>query len=265
VTTYSINLYIFKPTMQDAGEKSEYELLREANIRRNKEVMAALGLDDSDFQLHALHKKKSDKGSSSSSSSGSSSGAAKRKRPEKGTTEPSRRSSRVAGLEAEAAAEGGLDGDRADGEEGGGGGSKRFHADLHASEEEHAAAEEAYLRRWAGKQGRVTIVGTASYAHTLMRVRTMSEAALGKRVKAIERAAGKHAVVKMRLFARVLCLEGYEELAADATDALKRLVELLGDPEEEEAAAAAAAGETGEEGEGGQQEEETKESAAQGG
>ena len=52
-------------------------------------------------------------------------------------------------------------------------------------EEEHAAAEEAYLRRWAGKQGRVTIVGTASYAHTLMRVRTMSEAALGKRVKAI--------------------------------------------------------------------------------
>lgn len=35
----------------------------------------------------------------------------------------------------------------------------------------------------------------------------MDEAALGRRIAAIERAKGKHAVVKMRLFARVLFLE----------------------------------------------------------
>lgn len=61
-----------------------------------------------------------------------------------------------------------------------------------------------------------------------MRVRTMSEKALANRVRAIERAAGKHAVVKMRLFARVLCLEGYEALAADAAAALERLVDADG-------------------------------------
>ena len=34
--------------------------------------------------------------------------------------------------------------------------------------------------------------------------------------------------------AQVLCLEGYDDLASDATDALARLIDLLGDPEEEE-------------------------------
>ena len=43
---------------------------------------------------------------------------------------------------------------------------------------------------------------------------------------------GQHAVIKMRLFARVLCLEGYDDLAAEATESLKRLVEELGEPEE---------------------------------
>ena len=38
---------------------------------------------------------------------------------------------------------------------------------------------------------------TASYGHCLMRVRTMSEKQLQNRIKMIERAAGKHCVVKM--------------------------------------------------------------------
>jgi hypothetical protein len=62
----------------------------------------------------------------------------------------------------------------------------------------------------------------------------MSEKALGTRVKVIERAKGQHAVVKMRLFARVLFLEGYESLAEDAAAALERLVSVLGDVAEEE-------------------------------
>ena len=75
---------------------------------------------------------------------------------------------------------------------------------------------------------------TASYAHTLMRVRTMNEAALDRRIAVIERAKGKHAVFKMRLFARVLCLEGYEELAGEATAALGHLIEVLGDAKDDE-------------------------------
>ena len=35
----------------------------------------------------------------------------------------------------------------------------------------------------------------------------MDEAALARRMKVIERAKGRHAVIKMRLFARVLFLE----------------------------------------------------------
>jgi hypothetical protein len=63
----------------------------------------------------------------------------------------------------------------------------------------------------------------------------MSPAALLARVKAIERAKGKHAVTKMRLFARVAFLEGHEDVAAAAADALQRLVAALGDaPDGEE-------------------------------
>lgn len=40
----------------------------------------------------------------------------------------------------------------------------------------------------------------------------------------------QYAVVKMRLFARVLCLEGHEDLAADATAAYHRLVEKVAPP-----------------------------------
>ena len=56
---------------------------------------------------------------------------------------------------------------------------------------------------------------------------TMSETGLANRVKAIERACGQHAVAKMKLFATVLALEGYVELAEDASSAYGRLKELL--------------------------------------
>jgi hypothetical protein len=69
----------------------------------------------------------------------------------------------------------------------------------------------------------------------------MSEKALLNRVKAIERAKGAHAVTKMRLFARVAFLEGFPEVAEAATEALGRLVELLGDAQSEEEEKAAGA------------------------
>jgi hypothetical protein len=64
---------------------------------------------------------------------------------------------------------------------------------------------------------------TATYEHCLMRVRSMSEKGLLNRVRAIERAAGKHCVVKMAIFKSCLQDEGLWDLAEQASDALERL------------------------------------------
>lgn len=64
---------------------------------------------------------------------------------------------------------------------------------------------------------------TATYEHCLMRVQTMTDKRLANRVKAIERAAGKHCVVKMAVFRSCLLDEGKWELAELASAALERL------------------------------------------
>jgi hypothetical protein len=74
---------------------------------------------------------------------------------------------------------------------------------------------------------------TATYEHCLMRVKTMTEKGLMNRVKAIERAAGKHCVVKMAIFKSCLQDEAMWELAEIASDALERLKALKPIPVEE--------------------------------
>lgn len=71
---------------------------------------------------------------------------------------------------------------------------------------------------------------TATYEHCLMRVRSMTEKGLMNRVRAIERAAGKHCVVKMAIFKSCLQDEDMWELAQLASDALERLKGLLPPP-----------------------------------
>lgn len=71
---------------------------------------------------------------------------------------------------------------------------------------------------------------TATYEHCLMRVRSMTEKGLINRVRAIERAAGKHCVVKMAIFKSCLQDEDMWELAQLASDALERLKALLPPP-----------------------------------
>lgn len=227
-----------------------YELERIARIRRNQEIMKRLGLGDHDIVSAAMQRcgrlhagggggggpKRGDP----SSPDGAGAGADRRKKRKlngrgEGDTSgggegggivrqaTTRRSRRLAGMNGDesAAATQGDDSERRRG----------FAVELDGA---HEAEAEAYRLRNAGRQERVSVVGTASYQHTLMRVRTMGEEALARRVKAIERAKGKHAVVKMRLFARVLFLEGHEGLSVEATESLERLVEELGDPEADE-------------------------------
>ena len=64
---------------------------------------------------------------------------------------------------------------------------------------------------------------TATYEHCLMRVQSMTHNGLANRVKAIERAAGRHCVVKMAIFKSCLQDEGLWDLADLAGEALERL------------------------------------------
>ena len=202
--------------MEEAAEpaKSEYELLRERNIARNKAVMLALGLIDDDVTLHkAARATKQAKPA-----------AAKKRKAAAEPREGSRRSKRVRGQTPEGAA----------GADEAAVARPEDEDDDDVDDSRHEEARAAHEARWSGQQQRATIVGTASYAHTLMRVRTMSEAALWTRMKKIEQAKGQHAVTKMRLFARVCFLEEYFDLADACTEALARLVAALGDPCEDE-------------------------------
>jgi len=138
---------------------SEYEQLRARNIERNKQVMLALGIDDTDLVLHAAH----------NASGGKKKAASKRKLEENNTARPSptRRSSRTRGQPvrlSELCVSGEGEGESREEE------SSRSPAPLRGSEIDHALAEAEHNERWAGRQGKATIIGTASYQHTLMRV-----------------------------------------------------------------------------------------------
>jgi len=219
------------------GEQSGLVAMRRKNIESNRAMMRLLRLSTLDFELHHSHRDQEDgRGEANAEfaaarSSGPQSKAIRLKRKGSGalgtgvTRGPMRRSTRLACLFAsEGASQTSVERERA----------------LPPSKEiefadggTHEAAAEAYERRHAGRQGRGAFVGTASYAHTLMRVRTLSEQALSNRIKAIERSKGKYAVVKMRLFAQVLALDGFDCLTRDATDALVRLISVLGDVPQE--------------------------------
>ncbi|EOD06670.1 hypothetical protein EMIHUDRAFT_460090 [Emiliania huxleyi CCMP1516] len=171
---------------------SDYEKERLANIARNQKVLESLGLVRRDAELHESIRSKE---------------APKKKRkadPESADAVRAavRRSARLAG--APASRQGLLSPSAGDSSTAG-----------KSSSADHSEAQADY-ERWSGKQARATIVGTASYAHTLMR--------------AIERACGQHAVAKMKLFATILALEGYVGLAEDASAAYERLRERLGAP-----------------------------------
>lgn len=64
---------------------------------------------------------------------------------------------------------------------------------------------------------------TATYAHCAMRVRTMSEKQLKNRIRIMERAAGKHCIIKMSIMFTCLRDHGLWELAKLASAALERL------------------------------------------
>jgi hypothetical protein len=128
---------------------------------------------------------------------------AKRKKPT-APAQPSRKSRRKQGAAPEYAPSASVGGDDV------------LFADADGEDEEAAAAREAAAAAVQAERERryerlflrhaeegLELPETASYGHTVMRVDTMSEAALSNRVRVIERAAGSYAVIKMKQFAEV--------------------------------------------------------------
>lgn len=187
------------------GELTDYERMVRANIERNRRVLEELGLGRKDAVEHERLRNTSRKGSDRA----------------KGVREAIRKSQRLLN----AGKHDGFAPSAADGESD----AARSPVSNRGMEARHSDARSEHLR-WGGKQAGKSVVGTASYEHTLHRVLTMSEKQLKQRIKVIERAKGKHAVIKMKLFTTILALEGYVDIAEEARDAYQRLVQVLGEP-----------------------------------
>jgi hypothetical protein len=67
---------------------------------------------------------------------------------------------------------------------------------------------------------------TATYEHCDMRIRTMSDQQIQNRIRVIERAAGQHCIVKMKIMVQCLLDHQMHELAQMASEALQRLEEV---------------------------------------
>jgi hypothetical protein len=171
--------------------EGEYEAMRAANVKRNQEIMRALGLDTTDFQLHNAHKDGAGKGKGKGNGAKAAPAPRKRKADdEEGEGASSlpasplktiRRSARIRGAAPEHGGTGDVQPAHVIGSHRplvtvcipcGDGGRARLEESDELSEL-HDAAERDH-QRWAGKQGKATIVGTASYKHTLHRVRNKS-------------------------------------------------------------------------------------------
>jgi hypothetical protein len=219
-------------------ELTPYELERERRIAVNRQRMLALGLRRDDVRMHdASRARASGKDSKAAATARAVKSPTKSRRARDASERDDvRRSSRRRKIAPERFASTSDDARERDGGEGSRRGDDETTAETRAL---HERAAEEYAARNAGKQERAAIVGTTSYNHTLMRVKTMDERGLERRMHAIRNARGKHCVTKMRLFARVLFLEGYEDLAGTCVEALEELVAELGDPDEEDMKAAA--------------------------
>jgi len=200
--------------------KSAYEIQREQRIKENEAMLLALGLGNGSGKL------KPDTDDGEGAGGGGARTKPKRKRAAKQPPrESSRQSRRLRGEKADRSA--GAHGETAKSGSGGSGGGAA--SDDASDDEEETSVNrmlkyEKLLERHA--LNNVELPPRATYKHTVHRVLSMSEKALLNRVKSIERAAGMYAVVKMRMFAEVLILEDYKDVAAEAKLALQRLLKL---------------------------------------
>jgi hypothetical protein len=214
---------------------SAYELARLQRIRENKAVMASLGLAQAKKHLadaanvNRRTTLSSSSSSNSSTTSSSTSRGSRKRKADKAPVGPTRRSSRLKGGPSQHVALTGKQGDEEveyfsdeDADDG------RTAEEIAALEEQRQAQRTKLYKELLGRHNHngLKLPPSATYEHTVMRVETMSEKKLQTRIKVIERAQGQYAILKMRMFAEVLVLEGHEVLAKEAEQALARLLAL---------------------------------------
>ena len=215
---------------------TEYEKERNARVMRNELLMRRLGLSDFDSHMHRNASSFKNKREEEDDSSDEKKKKEKKRREREtddvekvvGVRRSSSRLKRGGGKGETDEQQQEEDKDIKEDKE------EEFKERDEEQERKHRIAEQEFSYRNKMKQKKQTIVGTASYQHTLMRVRTMTEPKLMNRMNAISRAKGQHCVTKMRLFARILFLEGYEELAEECAEELSELIGILGDAKDDE-------------------------------
>jgi len=188
-------------TAADALTANAYMLARSQRLLANKAFLASLGLGEAPARE----------------------AAPKRPRVKKEPQEPSRRSLRARGLSPDGEPIENNDDDDDDG----GGDDDDDDDDVDLAMDVVMAAKIARLKALHEEAGTLPKNPTATYEHTWMRVKTMSDKALSTRVKVIEKAKGQHCIVKMQMFTEVLALAGKQELADEAKEALQRLCTLV--------------------------------------
>jgi len=195
---------------------SDYERARAINIEKNNARLRALGL------ISANEERKSN---ASAWGLEEKSSNIKRKPSSRPPSEGCRKSRRLLKLSSEISENvvtGGNEEERQEGIE------KEREAIVKECREarQRAAMEVARL----GVESAARENPTATYEHCLMRIRSMTKKGLINRVRSIERAAGKHCVIKMAIFKSCLQDENMWELAKLASEALERLKGLQSPP-----------------------------------
>ncbi|CAB9515032.1 expressed unknown protein [Seminavis robusta] len=226
-----------KPTPSEEHENenlnpnlSDYERKRAQNIVRNNERLLSLGLISSleatqsnaaawGLQVPACIR--SSASSTTTDNEKESTKLKKRKSIKESPLPPSRKSARLQGKPAEENVMLPND-DKADNESTKGLSTKERRLAI-IQECRQARLKAAARVMEEGEERAAKQNPTATYAHCSMRVRTMTEKGLKNRVKTIERAAGKHCVVKMAIFKSCLQDEDEWDLANLASEALERL------------------------------------------
>eukprot|EP00501_MAST-03F_sp_TOSAG23-6_P001116 GSMAST32.ASY1.ANO1.1159.1 assembled CDS len=185
--------------------KSAYEIARDQRILENEAFLASLGIDSAKEKLGLVDLKSKPVKPKT------------KKKSKRKPKQPSRRSNRLKNVPADLT---GLSEDL----------TKQLNATSFdpvddARRERHRQAKYAKLMEKHAACG-LKLPPAATYSHTVHRVLSMSQKALRTRIRVIERAQGQYACLKMRMFAEVLLLEEYPDLAKEAVEALDRLLVL---------------------------------------
>jgi hypothetical protein len=213
---------------------SDYEKLRATNVQRNNDRLRALGLlsAQEEEESNALAWKQQHKVTASRSITNHDKNK-KRKRPTPAATSPSRKSLRLQGKQPNGTGIIMIMDDHDNNNNTSGTLEEEREARVRECRQVRMRLALEYAAKTDAEKKAAKENPTATYEHTAMRIRTMTEKGLKNRVKAIERAAGKHSVIKMAIFKSCLQDHGLWELADLSSVALERLKALKAPGEED--------------------------------